>query len=210
MCGKWHYISVDILHGNNEILRRCPECHAAIKLMKKGRNGQRAHFEHHARNPKCKTGSAFGWAINYEHKPIVESENDVKNSYLFRDLLDYIELNFNEENGNEDVIYLEGAKKYITHLSYERDSNLSRDKKARVLEEQGALLCEACGFDFHKKYGERGRGYIECHHNNPVSEMNGTKSVTLNDLTLLCANCHRIAHRSNSLMTLVQLKEIIT
>jgi hypothetical protein len=36
---------------------RCIECHAPVRAHKKGANGQRAHFEHLARNPDCGRGS---------------------------------------------------------------------------------------------------------------------------------------------------------
>ncbi len=209
ICGNWHLISVEILHGNNEILRRCPECHTGIKLMKVGRNGQRAHFEHDDRNPNCRTGSAFGWDIEYINKPVVETMHDKEKSYIHAGLLDYAQLNFSAIAENEMDVYWEGAKKYITHLSYERDAKLSNNKKISVFKEKGKLACEACAFDFQKKYGERGAGFMECHHNNPVSEMNGSITVILDDLTLLCANCHRIIHRSNPLITLDQLKEML-
>lgn len=31
----------------------CPECHKPVTAMRAGANGEAAHFEHLARNPKC-------------------------------------------------------------------------------------------------------------------------------------------------------------
>lgn len=60
--------------------------------------------------------------------------------------------------------------------------------------------CSACGFDFLETYGDLGEGYIEVHHLNPLAERRDALSETVqmtsvDDLTPLCANCHRMAHR---------------
>ena len=57
------------------------------------------------------------------------------------------------------------------HKAYERDSKLVKNKKDKILKEKGALECEICGFNFLTAYGERGKDFIECHHNKPVSEI---------------------------------------
>ncbi len=82
------------------------------------------------------------------------------------------------------------------HKMRERNRALVNTKKRRVLAETGRLECEACGFDFHKFYGEAGKGFIECHHNKPLSEAASNHRTSINELSLLCANCHRIIHRS--------------
>jgi hypothetical protein len=54
------------------------------------------------------------------------------------------------------------------HRRYERNPALVHAKKRRALAKLGKLACEACGFDFQERYGERGEGFIECHHVKPV------------------------------------------
>jgi predicted HNH restriction endonuclease len=54
------------------------------------------------------------------------------------------------------------------HRGHERSSALTETKKRRTLATLGRLVCEACGFDFHKRYGDHGEGFIECHHTKPV------------------------------------------
>jgi 5-methylcytosine-specific restriction protein A len=71
------------------------------------------------------------------------------------------------------------------------------------------LTCEACGFDFFKRYGERGGGYIECHHRIPLSE-SGPTQTRLKDLALVCSNCHRMIHRrTNDWLSLEELKALL-
>jgi 5-methylcytosine-specific restriction protein A len=102
----------------------------------------------------------------------------------------------------------EGRLLIRRHVIYERDPSLRRRKLAAVRRAGHPLACEVCGFDFEKVYGERGRGYIECHHIVPLHV--GRNGVTrLSDLALLCANCHRIIHSRPPWLTPVELKAII-
>jgi 5-methylcytosine-specific restriction protein A len=59
------------------------------------------------------------------------------------------------------------------------------------------LACAACGFDFERTYGERGRGYVECRHVIPLHET-GERRVSISDLAQLCSNCHRMIPRKAS------------
>lgn len=95
------------------------------------------------------------------------------------------------EEGEEGSI--EGRVLYRVHKTRER--NKSEEKKRAVLEATGRLECEACDFDFLATYGERGRGFAECHHKLPLSE--GTRTTYLRDLAIVCANCHRMLHRDD-------------
>ncbi len=71
--------------------------------------------------------------------------------------------------------------------------------------------CMGCGFDFAEYYGERGLGYIEVHHLNPVSTLADHQKVDpKTDMIVLCANCHRMVHRaSENILSLSELKQII-
>jgi 5-methylcytosine-specific restriction enzyme A len=94
------------------------------------------------------------------------------------------------------------------HLRRERDPRLRKQKINRVLQEQGRLECEACGFDFHRTYGVRGKGYAECHHVLPL-HASGETTTKLKDLAVLCANCHRMIHRGTRWLTPAELRDII-
>jgi len=60
--------------------------------------------------------------------------------------------------------------------------------------ENHGYRCMVCGFDFEATYGELGKGYIECHHVDPLSERaerdwsDGLKT-DIDDVVVLCANC---------------------
>jgi 5-methylcytosine-specific restriction enzyme A len=102
----------------------------------------------------------------------------------------------------------EGGVLLRQHLHRERDARLRSQKLAAVLRVGGVIACEVCGFDFERAYGERGRGYIECHHRTPLFSSGSTKT-RLRDLALICSNCHRMIHRTKSWLLPEQLKQIV-
>jgi hypothetical protein len=100
--------------------------------------------------------------------------------------------------GIPDRKFIEGDKKLAKHLRFERFRNagLVREAKKLFKEKRGRLFCELCNFDFEAVYGERGRDYIEAHHKVPISELDESREATVDDLAMLCSNCHRIVHRN--------------
>jgi len=66
--------------------------------------------------------------------------------------------------------------------------------------------CEVCGFRFSDKYGRIGHDYIMAHHLVPLTSRKGISRTTLNDIALLCANCHAMVHTTQPPLTLQQLK----
>jgi hypothetical protein len=89
---------------------------------------------------------------------------------------------------------LEG-KEYQRYVkSRQREARLSKRKKAQVLSKHGKLVCEVprCGFDFSKTYGVM---YAHVHHLNPLSKRaQGGENTSLDDLAIVCANCHAMIH----------------
>ena len=95
------------------------------------------------------------------------------------------------------------------HRAYERNKKLVDRKKQQAIQRFGKLACEVCGFDFKAIYGDRGAGFIECHHTLPVSELVGPRQTSLDELALLCANCHRMVHARRPWLSLAELMKII-
>ena len=104
----------------------------------------------------------------------------------------------------------EGATVIREHKSRERDPKIVKLKKEKELLRKGTLKCEACGFDFKAVYGDRGENYIECHHRKPVSELKAGEKTALDDLALVCANCHRMIHRTLPMLSISDLRLLIS
>lgn len=95
------------------------------------------------------------------------------------------------------------------HLARERDPKLRSRKISAVRKAVGRIACEACGFDFARVYGDRGIDFAECHHRIPL-HASGPTVTRLQDLVLLCSNCHRMIHRYTPWLTFEQLCSLIT
>jgi 5-methylcytosine-specific restriction protein A len=103
----------------------------------------------------------------------------------------------------------EGNPRLVAHLQRERNQALVKKKKKQIVDSTGRLECEVCGFDFQSFYGELGEGFCEAHHLQPLSKMDGEVNTTLEDLAIVCSNCHRILHRNNPMLTISQLRKAI-
>lgn len=101
---------------------------------------------------------------------------------------------------------MEGREITVQHVRRERSRRLRRRKIETAGEHP---QCEACGFDFELVYGERGKGFIECHHLIPVAELDPATPTRLDDLALLCANCHRMVHVSRPWLRIDALKQLL-
>jgi 5-methylcytosine-specific restriction protein A len=113
---------------------------------------------------------------------------------------------------SEDDVFCEAPEgKLLTklHKRRERSVKLVFAKKNWVMKKFGALLCEACGFNFAKVYGKRGYGFIECHHKKPVTELGDGHKTKIEDLALLCSNCHRMIHTRRPWLTVEELKSLL-
>jgi len=90
----------------------------------------------------------------------------------------------------------EGKLKERLHRSRERNPELIRQAKQAALARDGCLRCACCRFDFEKTYGELGKDFIEGHHLKPVSSLHTDGEITrVEDIALVCSNCHRMLHR---------------
>jgi hypothetical protein len=97
---------------------------------------------------------------------------------------------------NEDVMsFPEGAEKRRLHLVRERNQAVVSRAKKLGLERDPLLRCQVCGFSFVETYGEVGQGFIEAHHRTPVAELGSGGRTTVEDIALVCPNCHRMLHR---------------
>lgn len=106
---------------------------------------------------------------------------------------------FREENEKEDPlcteIFKEGQITKIYGRKYERNPQIRRAFVKNFKKKHGRVYCEACGFDFGKTYGKLGEGFIEVHHNKPISSFKDEHEVDIEkDLNCLCSNCHRMIH----------------
>lgn len=114
-----------------------------------------------------------------------------------------------DEQTSQDSVS-EGQVLYKLHKVRERDKKIVRQKKEQALSRFGRLACESCVFVFAEYYGAIGGNYIECHHRTPLSDFKVATKTTLDDLALVCSNCHRMLHKNIDTLTIDELKTMIT
>ncbi len=104
----------------------------------------------------------------------------------------------------------EGKLKEKMHKYKERSSAITAMAKRMTLQREGRLVCKICGFDFKQKYGEIGEGFIEAHHTVPISDLSDTGEETrIEDIALVCANCHRMLHRKRPWLDMSDLRNLL-
>lgn len=104
--------------------------------------------------------------------------------------------------------YAESKRLSAERYFFSRNPTLRRDAISYY-----KTTCQVCGFNFGQSYGELGEGYIEVHHLDPLSERTEKEwtqelRTSLDQVAVVCANCHRIIHRKRPALTLCELKKL--
>lgn len=183
------------------------------RSLKNARDAFDSHFptsmrvgwreESRAPNPLGKDAQAVFNEL--EHKTesqtwsLIEKYSDLKAKeygQIFDDLI-------GEQEGEETHLKsrTEGGVKIVTSSRYERSPSLRNDAK-----KVHGYSCMVCGFNFEAAYGDWGKGFIEVHHLTTLASNEGIETETNpeTDLTVLCANCHRMAHRKKGITLTIE------
>lgn len=108
----------------------------------------------------------------------------------------------------DDSSFSEGRPMLKRHILRERNHQVISKAKERFFALHGRFYCEACGFDFKEKYGDLGENFIEGHHVKPVSQLQPNERTKVDDIILLCSNCHSMIHRKKPWLTRDRLHEL--
>ena len=116
------------------------------------------------------------------------------------------EVNTLNEGDEPENILFEDATKLRLHKRIERNPKLAKEAK-RI----HGYRCQACGLNFEEKYGAIGKSFIEAHHLEPISKIKGQKVSRdpKKDFAVLCANCHRMIHKSSFVGDLLSFKKLL-
>lgn len=117
-------------------------------------------------------------------------------------------LNLNYPQNEEISIQgYEGKIKLRLHKVRERDAKLRKKAIENFLKQHQKVYCEVCGFSFEEKYGEIGKDFIEVHHLKPIASYSDNETTSLDNLKLVCSNCHRMIHKGDPYSMFYLLKE---
>ncbi len=121
---------------------------------------------------------------------------------LFTQIQSDSKFSFRPSVKKEIELFAEGKQKIVTYKTYDR----SPAARQACIEHYG-YSCSICGFNFEKTYGKIGSRYIEVHHLKQVADVGEEYLVDpVNDLRPVCANCHRILHKSRPPISIEELK----
>lgn len=134
---------------------------------------------------------------------------------FFEDVFSLATIRLKSDNLEEDEPevregFIEGKRVERKHLSRERNPKVIKLAKASFKKKHGRLFCEICGFDFQKIYGAIGEDFIEAHHTLPLDNIEDEIVETkVEDIALLCSNCHKMIHRKRPWLEMDDLKLLL-
>lgn len=105
--------------------------------------------------------------------------------------------------------YPEGRWKERLHKYRERNSKVVKAAKSLRLKKDPFLKCDVCGFSFVSRYGDRGDRFIEAHHTIPIGALSPGDKTKIEDIALVCSNCHRMIHRGDETLSIAELKGLL-
>ena len=138
------------------------------------------------------SGDEYYWTIDTK----IEETISLETIERFKDL-------------DEEEVFPEGKEKYSVHKSKERNQKLVAIKKQKALLVNPNLPCEICKFSFKEQYGELGDKFIEAHHIFPISELTEATETKLEDLILVCSNCHKMMHRRRPWLVKEEIERLL-
>ena len=115
---------------------------------------------------------------------------------------------------NEKDMVSEGEIAKKDTVVRKRSKKLRDAAIAYYTKPDGKIYCAACGFCFADMYHDRGKGFIEIHHEKPLYQFStdGFEAYigeAVKNMKPVCSNCHRMLHRGESTITVDELKQII-
>jgi 5-methylcytosine-specific restriction protein A len=100
--------------------------------------------------------------------------------------------------GDPELGALEGEikRRFVSHRARERALRGAKLQQARCSSSDGRVRCQVprCNFDFEAVYGPLAKDFAHVHHLRPLAEASSPAVTRLEDLAVVCANCHAIIH----------------
>lgn len=103
------------------------------------------------------------------------------------------------------ILEVNEGERYTSEAKFRaRNRALIEAKKAN-----SDYRCEICEMKFKEVYGDIGDEFIIAHHVNPIGNRKKASKTTLDDIALVCSNCHDMLHRKDPPFGINQLRNII-
>jgi hypothetical protein len=105
---------------------------------------------------------------------------------------------------SRETSFLEGEKRASV--------TTSRNSKLRVAaKKKWGVKCYCCGFEFEQFYGSLAKGAGIVHHLQPFTiAEEGQRKATVDDVRVVCANCHYVLHLTDPPMSVDDLRKLVS
>lgn len=144
------------------------------------------------------------WVSDFPEARILLGSEQLTVKQLSTDTLKRLEEAVNNvAKANKQTEALEGEAYTAEAVFRIRNRALIQAKKAN-----SDYRCEVCEFNFEETYGVIGREYILAHHLKAIAV--GPSKTTLDDIALVCANCHAMIHTKNPTISIEELRKSVT
>ena len=104
--------------------------------------------------------------------------------------------------GDPELGAMEGElkRRFVNHRARERALREAKLQQVGLASPDGRVRCQVprCNFDFEAVYGALAAGFAHVHHLRPLAEALTPTVTKLEDLAVVCANCHAIIHRGGA------------
>jgi predicted HNH restriction endonuclease len=80
----------------------------------------------------------------------------------------------------------------LTEVHLFRRTRSRRLRQAALVASRG--MCATCGVDFSQVLGGRGKRVLQAHHRKQLADTDKPGLNTVDDIAILCANCHLLVH----------------
>jgi predicted HNH restriction endonuclease len=112
----------------------------------------------------------------------------------------------------EDVASAERERRFLE--GERRAARLTRSVRSAALrieaKRRWGPRCYCCGFSFEEFYGPRWREFAIIHHLNPLGNSTGhSRDTSVDEVRVVCANCHYILHGDDPPVRIDHLKRQI-
>ena len=105
------------------------------------------------------------------------------------------------EVGEVQLAAMEG-RHYLAEAKFRRRNRALIEEKKR----QSDGKCSVCSFDFKTAYKGLERDLLVGHHVEPIGKRNKASKTTLDDIDILCPNCHAAVHSQDPPLTAEELR----
>ena len=157
--------------------------------------------------PAFPRGSTFGERYNHMNRIVGQLAKELQADLWTLDALWWLAKSKQiaaPTKRDAGLVALEGTS-YRGEATFRRRNRALIEKKKK----QSDGRCSVCQLKFTERYTGIGKDCLVAHHVEPIGKRNKATKTTLDDIDLLCPNCHAAVHTQDPPLTAAQLRKML-